>query len=126
MDFTRYRLRWSAWMAALALLVAALAPGVSQALGTAPSWLEVCTASGSRWMSADADMPEVPASGGEQGADLCPFCSLHLPLAGLPPAALALARKVETVAQAPIAPRERPAGAPQRRAAPARAPPAAG
>lgn len=125
MNLTRARLRCSAWMAALAVLVAALAPGLAQALGTGPSLLEVCTASGPRWLSADPDRPDAPKPGALQALDQCPYCSLHVPVGDLPPPAPVAARRVDTVTLAvpftPVA----PPGAPQRRAAPARAPPAA-
>lgn len=110
-------------MAALAMLVAALAPGLSQALGTGPSWLEVCTASGPRWMAADPDMPDAPLSGSAQVLEQCPYCSLHVPVGHVPPVPQALALKVETVVLAVRTATVAPQGAPQRRAAPARAPP---
>ena len=71
----------------LAILLASLAPSVSQALGLAKggSWIEVCTAQGSKWLQGDWDgSGGAPASG--HVLDHCPYCSLHAPVLGMPPA----------------------------------------
>lgn len=82
--------RLCAWIATLAVLMAALAPAISQAVGArgAATWIEVCTAGGSRWIASDPAAPagEAPAPGLEHALDHCPYCSLHAPLADLPPA----------------------------------------
>ncbi|WP_196887490.1 DUF2946 domain-containing protein [Rubrivivax gelatinosus] len=88
----RGRHPFALWIAALVILMASLAPSVSQALGFARSAaaVEICTAHGSVWVDAD--------TGGETGGpasaghlfEHCPFCSLHAPALGLPPAPLAL------------------------------------
>ena len=80
--------RLTSWIAAFAILLASLAPALSHAVASATgsSWIEVCTAQGSKWIQADDDGTErAPASG--HVLDHCPYCSLHAPTVGLPPAA---------------------------------------
>ena len=80
--------RLTSWIAALAILLAALAPSLSQALGSAngSSWIEVCTSQGSKWIEQGADNgPAAPVTG--HAFEHCPFCSLHAPTLGLPPSA---------------------------------------
>lgn len=79
------------------MLVAALAPAVSAAMaqGQQPSWIEVCSAAGSRWVAAtttataDADggaqRQSLPASDAS-GMAHCAYCSLHSDTPALPPA----------------------------------------
>jgi hypothetical protein len=74
-------------IAALAILLAALAPALSHALASAAgtSWVEICTAQGSKWIQAGDDGSErAPTSA--HVLDHCPYCSLHAPGLGLPPA----------------------------------------
>ena len=75
------------WIAALAILLASLAPSMSHALGAVQpaSWIEVCTTQGSKWV--------VPGKDGSERApalahvlEHCPYCSVHAPALGLPPA----------------------------------------
>ena len=69
-----------AWIALAAMLMSALAPGISSAmaLGAAPEiWGEVCRAEGA---AAPDTAPGVPSGHGAGMAD-CPFC---LPQAGAP------------------------------------------
>lgn len=73
--------RLTTWLAALALLLVTLAPALSQALGVAGdrAWVEVCSATGSRWVSTDAAPDEpMPASSAKQLLDHCPCCHLHV------------------------------------------------
>lgn len=80
----RYR-RWTSWMASLAILVAALAPALSHALGGWPGagWVEVCSSQGARWVQAD-QVPQDSAPAGLQAGDACLYCSVHAPALGLP------------------------------------------
>lgn len=73
----------------LALVLAALAPTLAQAVVTASDrsdWVQVCSATGMAWIKADH------AAGDTESAPLadmglqCPWCSLHSPTTGLPPA----------------------------------------
>lgn len=79
----------ASWIAVLAVLMAALAPAISHALGSqgAASWVEVCSAQGSRWVQDDAQTGD-PAPGVEHALEHCPCCSIHPDALGLPPAPL--------------------------------------
>jgi hypothetical protein len=78
------------WIASWALLLAALAPALSQVLGrnSPHSWVEVCTSQGSVWLDSETGTPQ-QGKGGQPAQHLldhCPYCSLHVPTLGLPPA----------------------------------------
>ncbi len=78
--------RLTSWIAALAILLASLAPALSHALASATgsNWVEICTTQGSKWIQAGEDGSErAPASG--HALEHCPYCSLHAPALGLPP-----------------------------------------
>lgn len=73
--------RLCAWIAIFAILLAALAPSLAQALSSSPQqatepWAEVCTAGGMQSVHAGA-----PASGSgrHEGGNFkhCPFCLNH-------------------------------------------------
>lgn len=71
----------------MAILLASLAPALSHALASATgsTWIEICTTQGSKWIKAGEDGSErSPASA--HVLDHCPYCSLHAPTLGLPPA----------------------------------------
>ena len=79
--------RLTAWFAALSILLASLAPSLSHTLASASgtNWIEICTTQGSKWITAGEDGSEpVPASA--HLLDHCPYCSIHAPDVGLPPA----------------------------------------
>ena len=89
MRAVRAHRRLTSWIAVLAILLASLAPALSHALATATgtSWVEICTTQGSKWIQAGEDGSErSPASA--HVLDHCPYCSLHAPTLGLPPATL--------------------------------------
>lgn len=81
----------SIWIAALAILLAALAPAVSHALGQARGQpaVAVCTAQGMRWVQ---DLPDNPAEQRDAGQLMahCLYCTLHGPVLDLPPAPASL------------------------------------
>ncbi len=87
MNWTRRYARLTHWIAALAVLLGALAPALSHAF--APSqggtWVEVCTAQGSRWVQAESGSTEGTPTA-LHALEHCPYCSLHTPTLGLPPA----------------------------------------
>jgi hypothetical protein len=75
------------WIAALAIQLAWLAPALSHALASAKgsNWVEICATQGSKWIQAGEEGSErAPASG--HALERCPYCSLHAPALGLPPA----------------------------------------
>lgn len=89
MPLTRVQRRLTAWLAMLAMVLAALAPTLAQAVVASSDrsdWVQICSATGMVWVQADH------APGDPDGAPLadmgmqCPWCSLHSPAAGLPPA----------------------------------------
>jgi hypothetical protein len=82
------------WIAGLAVLMAALAPVISQAVQSVagPGWTLVCTPSGSKWLRADEPGPEgqAPAHDAAHLFEHCPYCSLHAATLGMPPISVGL------------------------------------
>ena len=77
----------------MAILMAALAPSISHALGAknGASWVEVCTTVGAKWVQPDGSVTDkAPASGYAHPFEHCPYCSLHANAIAIPPAPLAL------------------------------------
>jgi hypothetical protein len=92
MPLHRATARLATWIAALAVLLAALAPAVSHAVGSrdAATWVEICTTLGSKWIQrsvAPGEGPAEPAPVLKHALEHCPYCSIHTPVADLPPAA---------------------------------------
>ena len=86
MRAVRAHCRLTSWIAALAILLASLAPALSHALASATgsNWTEICTAQGSKWIQAGEDGSErTPASA--HVLEHCPYCSPQVPTFGLPP-----------------------------------------
>ncbi len=75
------RCRRLAWVAILAVLLAALAPTVSRALaggGGAPAgWVEVCGALGVQWVQLGDDATPDKPDDGRAGGGHCPYCASH-------------------------------------------------
>jgi Protein of unknown function (DUF2946) len=90
MGLSLARRRLSTWIAIFAVLLAALVPAVSHALGPAQgaAWFEVCSAQGSRWVQDGADDSN-GAPSGLLALEHCPACASHAPALGLPPAPFA-------------------------------------
>lgn len=115
---TRLPLRRAAWIALLAMLMAALAPAVSQLLqrGGGVSWVEICRAGGgTAWVAvADLSVTDLSVAAPSQGSDPmsskgqphlldhCPYCSLQAH--ALPPVPT-----LGTLAAAPLPPFRVPA-----------------
>lgn len=74
--------RLASWIAALAVLVAALAPALSHAMGS--GWVEVCTVQGSKWVQVD-DGGDAGQTAPAHAFEHCPYCSLHVPALAVPP-----------------------------------------
>ncbi|QKY11503.1 DUF2946 domain-containing protein [Janthinobacterium lividum] len=87
--FTR---RFAAWIACFAILLAALAPSISQAVANAKQesgsgWAEICSVAGIRFVQVDNDGAADEKSGGKaMQMEHCAFCSTHAGSVGLPPA----------------------------------------
>lgn len=93
-------MRWTPWIAILAILLSSLLPTLGHAIGSGAgkSFVEVCTSQGSKWIQAgDEGTDDAPASA--HLLDHCPYCSLQGSTPGLPPAG-ALALPVPTLAHA--------------------------
>jgi len=76
------------WIAALAVLLATLAPAVAQALAAASGrgWFEVCSASdGAATQAGPARKDGAPEPAAPHPFEHCPYCALHADLA--PPSA---------------------------------------
>ncbi|THF67112.1 DUF2946 domain-containing protein [Pseudothauera nasutitermitis] len=123
-----HRTRLTAWLAAFAVAIAALAPTLTQAMAWAGDgsvrWVEVCTVLGVKMvaMQEDGADTDAPASGDLPSAS-CPYCSPHAGSFALPPgSALAVAalQPRETLFSAPSAapPPAASRGIPQPRAPP--------
>lgn len=92
MRLARARLRFTGWVAILVVLLASLAPSLSHALGATDgaSWVEVCTAQGSKWVQGDSTASGVSKNAPTSSHLLehCPYCSIHMPALGVPPTPL--------------------------------------
>jgi hypothetical protein len=76
------------WIAILAVLMAALAPSISHAIGLTmpPSWAEICSTAGKKLVPIDGDdMAQSRTPGAMNHLEHCPYCSLHLDAVALPP-----------------------------------------
>lgn len=115
-------------MALVAMLLVALGPLLTLARGgvPAPTWTEVCSAQGARWVAADADAasPELPG-GMTHPLQHCPWCSLQLQTLALPPVPTVLRVAALFTQAAPAAFLRAPRTLHAWASAQARAPPAA-
>jgi hypothetical protein len=90
------RRRQFGWIACLAVLLNALAPGVSHALaargGDRVAWSPVCTVAGVRWVLAGDErrVDHRSSDAFDAGTEHCPFCATHAGSFGLAPVALKL------------------------------------
>lgn len=88
MRFNRATRVLSSWIAVLAILMAALAPSISHALGAkdgAP-WIEVCTSVGAKSVQPDGSSTDrAPVSGDAHLFEHCLYCSLHANDLAIPP-----------------------------------------
>jgi hypothetical protein len=91
MNMTSSLRRVAAWIACLAILMAALAPTLSHALaaarGSSDTWMEICSASSIKFIKvAVSDNPGEPAPAKPaMQMDHCPFCLTHAGALGMPP-----------------------------------------
>ena len=82
---------FAAWLASIAMLFAALAPSVSQAMAvmSEDTWTEICSMSGTRFVKVTAATGDVsdyaPSDAGH--VDHCPLCATHAGSFALPPGA---------------------------------------
>ena len=91
MGMTLFTRRFAAWIACFAILLAALAPSISQAVANAKQesgsgWAEICSVAGIRFVQVDDDGAADGKSGGKaMQMEHCAFCSTHAGSVGLPP-----------------------------------------
>jgi hypothetical protein len=130
MPFTRIQRRFTAWLAMLAMVLAAFAPTLAQAVAASTDrgdWVQVCSASGMFWVKTDGAGLDAssPSAEGLPMADIgmqCPWCLLHSPAVAPPPVSALLATVANPV-QLPARATAAPPPAGLWIAAPARAPP---
>lgn len=82
----------TSWMAVLAVLMAALAPSISHALGSknGGSSIEICTSVGAKWVNAGGgNGDEAPKTPSAHPLEHCPYCSLHATTIPIPAASIA-------------------------------------
>jgi len=104
MRLFRSHSRLTGWIAVVAIFLASIAPSMSHALASAngSSWIEVCTAQGSKWTEDGAD-DTTPVSSPSHVFEHCPFCSIHSPAIGMPPSAEKASMPVEGHGEFPAA-----------------------
>ncbi|MGK5008943.1 DUF2946 domain-containing protein [Janthinobacterium sp. MDB2-8] len=91
MGMTSFTRRFAACIACFAILLAALAPSISQAVANAKQesgsgWAEICSVAGIRFVQVDDDGAADGKSGGKaMQMEHCAFCSTHAGSVGLPP-----------------------------------------
>jgi hypothetical protein len=87
--------RLTAGLATFAMLLAALAPGITSALAAANDqhvrWMPVCTADGARLVPVPTDADGVPVAPKAHQVDHCPFCAPNAPGAAILPPMVAVA-----------------------------------
>eukprot|EP01133_Synstelium_polycarpum_P018852 gene18852-22552_t len=91
MGMTLFTRRFAAWIACFAILLAALAPSISQAVANAKQesgsgWAEICSVAGIRFVQVAAGATDDGKSAGKaMQMEHCAFCSTHAGSVGLPP-----------------------------------------
>lgn len=96
----------TSWIAVLAVLMAALAPSISHALGSnsASPWSVVCTSIGVQWVQTDADSADPsPGPGAAHAFEHCPYCSLHANAVAIPAAPSAGVPCISATDEPPVA-----------------------
>jgi hypothetical protein len=106
MKMTGSMRRFTAWIASLAILMAALAPTISHAISAAgfdPSAIEICTSGGSKWAKqADGRLAKTQPVRAAH-VEHCPFCFTHAGANGLPSAGFSRIASPLAVQQRPQA-----------------------
>ena len=90
MGMTLFTRRFAAWIACFAILLAALAPSISQAVANAKQesgsgWAEICSVAGIRFVQVDDGAADEKSVGKAMQMEHCAFCSTHAGSVGLPP-----------------------------------------
>lgn len=92
MGMTLFTRRLAAWIACFAILLAALAPSISQVIANAKQqsgsgWAEICSVAGIRFVQVveDGTTEDGKSAGKAMQMEHCAFCSTHAGSVGLPP-----------------------------------------
>ena len=90
MGMTLFTRRFAAWIACFAILLAALAPSISQAVANAKQesgsgWAEICSVAGIRFVQVDDGVADEKSGAKAMQMEHCAFCSTHAGSVGLPP-----------------------------------------
>ena len=90
MGMTLFTRRFAAWIACFAILLAALAPSISQAVANAKQesgsgWAEICSVAGIRFVQVDDGAADEKSAGKAMQMEHCAFCATHAGSVGLPP-----------------------------------------
>lgn len=89
----KFKRHWTAWIAAFAVLLAALAPSISQAVfasrGSPAGFGEICSVNAPKLVKVEHEGHHSSSSLAEKGLHFehCSFCFTHAGSVGLPPAA---------------------------------------
>jgi len=82
---------FAAWIACIAMLFAALAPSMSQAMAVMPgsTWTEICGMGGTQFVKVTSAAGDVfdPTPSDVAHVDHCPLCATHADSFALPPTA---------------------------------------
>jgi len=88
MQMERMTRCFAAWIACIAMLFAALAPSMSQAMAVMPggTWTEICGMGGTRFVKVTSAAGDVSdhAPSGVAHVDHCPLCATHAGSFALP------------------------------------------
>lgn len=106
MRFRRVTRVLTSWIAVLAVLMVALAPAISHALGSknAATWIEVCSSSGAKLIQVGGGQgDQAPAPAQSHPFEHCPYCSLQTDAVALPATPLALPLPVLLGGKVPVA-----------------------
>ncbi|WP_293776717.1 DUF2946 domain-containing protein [uncultured Oxalicibacterium sp.] len=129
MKITATMHRCAAWIACLAILMAALAPAISHAMASHAAhkaWVEICTEQGSKMIQVtDHADPVSPSDSQHLGhVEHCPFCKTSAFSATLPPVVPNVLATIEPVHTLPLLYYHAPGGQFVWNVAASRAPPA--
>jgi hypothetical protein len=126
MRFDRPQRLFTAWMAALAVVWAGLAPAALHARGDQhdDTLIEVCTAGGTKWVPSDGAHAGDPSPAVEHAIEHCSYCSIHTNGIAMAPSDMPPIEAPGLVHERPEALLDAPHTPPAWSGAQARAPPA--
>ena len=106
MGLTNITRRFAAWIACIAMLFAALAPSISQAMSALPgdTFTEICSTSGSKFVKVTASTDDASHQSKHNVVHVehCPLCATHAGTFALPPSAGFIIPLIETQETHPL------------------------